>query len=121
MKAMYGNSFWALTDQNDDILCFKNYGPKCPLSFPEDAWTCLSSMDTKGDPNWLIDQNVELQCVSDDQTARTLNNGCCQAIIIDMNDITGFPIYEEVYQREDKTVWIRSGKTDVLRHTQGRF
>ena len=118
---MYGNSFWALTDKNDDILCFKNYGPKCPLSFSEDPWTCLSNMDTKGDPNWLEDQNVDLQCVSDAQTARTLNNGCCQAIIIGMNDITGFPVYEELYQREGKTIWTRPATTDVLRHTQGRF
>ena len=118
---MYGNSFWALTDQNNDILCFKNYGPECPLSFPNDPWTCLSNMDTQGDPIWLEDQDVDLQCTSDTQTARTLNNECCESIIINMNDITAFPIYEEKYQREGKTIWTRPTTTDALRHTQGRF
>ena len=104
---MYGNSFWALTDQNDDILCFKNYGPKCPLSFPEDAWTCLSNMDTSGDPNWLMDQNVDLQCVSDAQTAKTLNSGCCQAIII-------------IEEEENRQQTLKSGRHDyyekLLKH-----
>ena len=118
---MYGNSFWALTDRNNDILCFKNYGPECPLSFEEDPWTCLSNMDTKGDPIWLEDQNVDLQCAYDAQTAKTLSNGCCQAIILSMNDVTGFPIYEEEYQREGKTIWTRPTTTDALRRTQGRI
>ena len=78
-------------------------------------------MDTQGDPIWLEDQNVDLQCTSDTQTARTLNNECCESIIISMNDITGFPIYEEKYQREGKTIWTRPTTTDALRHTQGRF
>lgn len=118
---MYGNSFWALTDRNNDILCFKNYGPECPLSFEEDPWTCLSNMDTKGDPIWLEDQNVDLQCAYDAQTAKTFSNGCCQAIILSMNDVTGFPIYEEEYQREGKTIWTRPTTTDALRRTQGRI